>query len=140
MESRFDRRKFLRNILVLGAGYGLIPSVGCSSSVPTPTAQPTASIPTLSPSSPAAVSSATAGATATAARTATPGPTAAATAAAKVSELAVARGSSPEAITRAAIEALGGMSRFVKKGDRVVIKPNILTAAEPQYAVRRGLE
>jgi len=27
------------------------------------------------------------------------------------------------------------MSRFVKKGDRVVIKPNILTAAEPQYAV-----
>ena len=41
--------------------------------------------------------------------------------------LAVARGKTPEAITRAAIEALGGMKRFVKKGDDVIIKPNICT-------------
>ena len=47
----------------------------------------------------------------------------------------MAKGSSPEAITRAAVEALGGMSSFVKNGNRVVVKPNILTAAEPQYAV-----
>lgn len=52
----------------------------------------------------------------------------------------MARGGSPEAITRAAIEALGGMSRFVKEGNRVVVKPNILTAAEPQYAVSTNPE
>ena len=39
--------------------------------------------------------------------------------------LAVARGPDPAAITRAAIEALGGIGRFVKAGDRVIIKPNI---------------
>jgi uncharacterized protein (DUF362 family) len=32
------------------------------------------------------------------------------------------------------------MSRFVKKGNRVVVKPNILTAAEPQYAVSTNPE
>ena len=51
--------------------------------------------------------------------------TAATTAPAAVSELAVARGSSPEAITRAAIGALGGMGRFVKAGSDVIVKPNI---------------
>jgi len=41
--------------------------------------------------------------------------------------LAVARGESPEAITRAAVAALGGMERFVQPGAQVVIKPNICT-------------
>ena len=39
--------------------------------------------------------------------------------------LAVARGSSPEAITRAAIGALGGMGRLVKANNDVIVKPNI---------------
>jgi uncharacterized protein (DUF362 family) len=39
--------------------------------------------------------------------------------------LAVARGSDPEAITRAALKALGGIERFVQKDHDVVIKPNI---------------
>lgn len=37
----------------------------------------------------------------------------------------MARGASPEAITRAALGTLGGMSRFVKAGSEVIIKPNI---------------
>jgi uncharacterized protein (DUF362 family) len=39
--------------------------------------------------------------------------------------LTVARGSNPELIVQAALKALGGMERFVKKGDDVIIKPNI---------------
>ena len=40
-------------------------------------------------------------------------------------DLAIMRGPAPEAITRAAIAALGGMGRFVKKDDSVIVKPNI---------------
>lgn len=39
--------------------------------------------------------------------------------------LAVARGEDPRAITRAALAAIGGMERFLRAGDQVVIKPNI---------------
>ena len=39
--------------------------------------------------------------------------------------LSVARGENPTAITQAAIAALGGMERFVKKDADVIIKPNI---------------
>jgi uncharacterized protein (DUF362 family) len=39
--------------------------------------------------------------------------------------LAVAHGPDPETITRAAIEALGGIDRFVRSGDDVIVKPNI---------------
>jgi uncharacterized protein (DUF362 family) len=39
--------------------------------------------------------------------------------------LAVAHGASPAAITEAALKALGGIERFVKSGQNVVIKPNI---------------
>jgi uncharacterized protein (DUF362 family) len=44
-------------------------------------------------------------------------------------QMAIARGdggrASPEALTRAAVAALGGMGRFVSRGDVVVVKPNI---------------
>ncbi len=39
--------------------------------------------------------------------------------------LAVARGGSPAAMVQAALTALGGMERFVKPGNDVIIKPNI---------------
>jgi uncharacterized protein (DUF362 family) len=42
--------------------------------------------------------------------------------------LAVVRGPNPELIVQAALKALGGMERFVKKGDDVIIKPNICVA------------
>lgn len=42
--------------------------------------------------------------------------------------LAVARGEDPVEIVNAAVKALGGIERFVKKGDNVIIKPNICVA------------
>ena len=42
--------------------------------------------------------------------------------------LAVARGTSPAAITRAVVDALGGIKKFVKPGNEVIIKPNICNA------------
>jgi len=41
--------------------------------------------------------------------------------------LSVARGEDPAAITEAALQALGGIERFVKNGYDVIIKPNICT-------------
>jgi len=54
--------------------------------------------------------------------------------------LAVARGPSPAAITRAAVDALGGMSRFVSRGARVVIKPNIGWDRTPEQAANTNPE
>jgi len=42
-----------------------------------------------------------------------------------VTEFAVRRGPSPREITRSAIEALGGIEKFVKKEDSVLVKVNI---------------
>lgn len=42
--------------------------------------------------------------------------------------LAIARGKNPESLVQAAIKALGGIERFVKKGNDVIIKPNICVA------------
>ncbi len=50
-------------------------------------------------------------------------------------DLAVAKGENPARLTRKAVEALGGMSKFVRRGDIVVIKPNIGWAHGPLYAV-----
>lgn len=40
-------------------------------------------------------------------------------------DLAVIMGDSPALITQEAVSALGGMKRFVSKGDKVMVKPNI---------------
>jgi uncharacterized protein (DUF362 family) len=49
---------------------------------------------------------------------------------APAADLAVAKGpnADPREITRRAIAALGGIERFVKKGNDVIIKPNVCTA------------
>ncbi|HON22511.1 MAG TPA: DUF362 domain-containing protein, partial [Syntrophales bacterium] len=49
-------------------------------------------------------------------------------------DLAVVRGPLPERITRAAVGELGGMGRFVSRGDIVVVKPNIGWDRTPEYA------
>ncbi len=49
-------------------------------------------------------------------------------------DLVVSHGSDPGAITRRAVEALGGMKRFVKPGNKVVIKPNMSFASGPASA------
>ena len=43
-------------------------------------------------------------------------------------DLAIARGGEPDALVRAALDALGGMEQFVKPGDDVIVKPNICVA------------
>jgi len=49
--------------------------------------------------------------------------------------LSVARGSDPAAITMAALAAIGGIERFVKDGDDVIVKPNICADNYPfEYA------
>lgn len=40
-------------------------------------------------------------------------------------DIAVVKGGEPEILARKTLELLGGMKRFVKKGDNVIIKPNI---------------
>jgi uncharacterized protein (DUF362 family) len=45
--------------------------------------------------------------------------------------LAVAHGADPAAITQAAVKALGGIERFVKPGQQVIIKPNICVDYHP---------
>ena len=48
-------------------------------------------------------------------------------------DLAVISGE-PAAATRKALEVMGGIARFVKKGQRVVIKPNMSFAKTPDFA------
>jgi len=62
------------------------------------------------------------------------GATMAAPQAAAPPELAYIQGDSPAAITKAAIETLGGMGKFVSKGDIVMIKPNIGWDRTPELA------
>ena len=49
-------------------------------------------------------------------------------------DMAIVRGPDPAANVRKAIEALGGMGRFVRRGERVVIKPNIGWNRLPEQA------
>lgn len=98
----------------------------------TPTAPPTSTlVPAASPTS-AATEMPTEAATAT---LLPPSPTPG------LPYLAVARGTNPTAITRAAIDALGGIGRFVKRGDEVILKPNICNAARTmEYATTTNPE
>jgi uncharacterized protein (DUF362 family) len=50
-------------------------------------------------------------------------------------DLAVVTGDSPARNCLAALEALGGMPRFVRPGDRVVIKPNPVGQNPPEAAI-----
>ena len=61
-------------------------------------------------------------------------PESAATAEISLPNLAVASGPIPSRTTAAAIQALGGMRRFVKAGDVVVVKPNIGWDRSPEQA------
>ncbi|MCL5023721.1 MAG: DUF362 domain-containing protein [Nitrospirae bacterium] len=55
-------------------------------------------------------------------------------------DLAVAHGASPAAITRAAIDALGGIRSFISRGDVVVIKPNMGFDRLPEQAATTNPE
>jgi len=57
----------------------------------------------------------------------------AASRAAPAPDLAVVRGPSPERIVASAVDALGGMKRFVSPGDIVVVKPNMGWDRAPEF-------
>ncbi len=49
-------------------------------------------------------------------------------------QMAITKGDSPREMVRRAIEAIGGMGRFISKGDRVVLKPNASWDRSPEQA------
>jgi len=49
-------------------------------------------------------------------------------------DLVLVKGKSPSIVTRLAIDSLGGMSRFISKGDVVVVKPNMAWDRTPEQA------
>lgn len=101
--SDYSRRDFLKNSLIaLGALLSARLLSACS--IPQP----------ASPASPPASSS-----------PATPKQPEAPDKDAGYPDMAVVRGGEPEALVRQAIEAIGGIKRFVKTGDDVILKPNI---------------
>lgn len=54
--------------------------------------------------------------------------------------MAVASNPSPKQAVRSAIDALGGMKRFVRAGDSVILKPNISWARTPEQAATTNPE
>ncbi|MBF0425759.1 MAG: DUF362 domain-containing protein [Magnetococcales bacterium] len=54
--------------------------------------------------------------------------------------LAVVRGSDVERMAREAITRLGGSERFIKRGDKVLLKPNIGWDRQPEQAANTGPE
>ena len=55
-------------------------------------------------------------------------------------DLVISQGTSPITITEAAIGALGGMGRFVSRGDVVLVKPNIAWDRTPEQAANTNPE
>ncbi len=55
-------------------------------------------------------------------------------------DIVVAEGLSPSAITTSAIDALGGIRRFISRGDIVVIKPNMAFDRLPEHAANTNPE
>jgi len=113
MSEMWSRREFVRRLLALSAAGVALSAGGCSPSQP---------------------------ATREAGKTPAPEQLAAVTG---VVDVAVAHGpdADPAELTRRAIAALGGIEKFVKKGDDVIVKPNICTAAHTyEYAATTNPE
>jgi len=55
-------------------------------------------------------------------------------------DVVISKGASPSRITEAAIQALGGMSRFVSRGDVVLVKPNMAWDRKPELAATTNPE
>jgi uncharacterized protein (DUF362 family) len=116
--ARLSRRDFLRIGAAAAGSAAAAKLLAACGQQPTPTVTPTDSpLPTATEA--AAPTPSIAG---TAASTSAP------TASAAPPDIAVARGGEPERLVRAALDSLGGMSRFVRQGANVVIKPNICVA------------
>src|ERR1017187_6798259 len=53
---------------------------------------------------------------------------------ARYPQMVVAQGEDPDALVRKALEGLGGIRRFIGRGDVVVVKPNIAWDRTPEQA------
>jgi uncharacterized protein (DUF362 family) len=116
---KMDRAGFLKLTLGAAAGLTLI-GAGCGGG-----SQPAASSAATGASAPAASTTAGGAPSTPPSPSASPVPP----------HLAVAKGKDPAAITRAAVDAVGGMARFVRHGADVIVKPNICTASRSyEYA------
>ncbi len=122
---RYSRRAFLRSVsaaagaLALGSLAG-----GCQENPETP---PTAEVQPTAPKVATAASQPTQAGQPTVASqpTGTGAPADTPAASQPGPDLVVARGGDPEEMVRRALKALGGMQRFVSKGNTVVVKPNV---------------
>ena len=114
--TRLTRFEFLKAAAVTGAGAAFL--AACGGKVGSGAGA--AAAPTASRDDAAAIPSPRSGRPA-------PGPGA--------DSVVVAEGPSASANVERAVTALGGMGAFVKRGDVVVVKPNIVHALAPQYAV-----
>ncbi len=118
----FTRRAFLRLLGLTGVGATLASCGGKPANPPVPTALAQATATTVKETAVPTISSGGEPVpTATMGREPTPAPTKG------EAYLAVARGQDPASMTTAALAALGGIERFVKKGADVIVKPNICT-------------
>ncbi|TKJ31670.1 cytoplasmic protein [bacterium (candidate division B38) B3_B38] len=55
-------------------------------------------------------------------------------------DLAIAEGGSPAQTTRAALDAMGGMGRYISRGDIVLLKPNLSWDRVPEQAANTNPE
>jgi uncharacterized protein (DUF362 family) len=104
--EKMSRRKALQYLLAGGAAVASAQLLDACQRISSPTATPAAD---------------TEAANGTEAATATE-------ASSNLPDMVVARNAEPEQLVRAAIEAIGGMKRFVPSGGWVIVKPNICTA------------
>lgn len=128
-----SRREFIRlsalsavSTVVAACSPKAAPTIVPPTTIPTSTTAPAATItPTVRTVATTPTTSASTAPTviAKATMTATPVPPTA-----SEPYLVVARGTTPGTIVRAAIDALGGISKFVKAGNDVILKPNICNA------------
>ncbi len=125
------RRQFIQRLLAMGISATSIAAFlqACTPQAAVSTATPILPSPTSAPPPTAAATSTTASALPEAPASPTPQPISG------EAYLAVARGDDPAELTRRAVKAIGGMERFVKPGQSVIVKPNICVAYHsPEYA------
>ncbi len=136
------RRQFIERMLAMGLTstsiLAILETAACAPQPKPATVPPTAPPATLPPTDapkPVVPTPTAVPPSATPAPTATAVPSTVTASPIPQAYLSVARGDDPAILAQRAVKALGGMERFVKKGQTVLIKPNICVAYHgPEYA------
>ena len=117
-KNAMERRRLLKALAGVGLSSVVLPS---SSLLGELAAQTAGGVPGIEANAATGAQAATAGSGASAAQSA-------------LADMAVARGRAPAELVEAAIAAMGGMGRFISKGDQVLVKPNIGWDRTPEQA------